>query len=139
MKKRNVIIVAVLSLLCIVIAFIFMNGIGQKPFLNLKKEDIKEVTLELYPPNTKTTLKESEIESLVEILQKVVIYNEDNTYGNYNGQMVVYSIIKTDDTVIVIQASNPFLVIDGTGYKTKYEPCEELSNLGNGIGDANYD
>ena len=92
MKKRNVIIVAVLSLLCIVIAFIFMNGIGQKPFLNLKKEDIKEVTLELYPPNTKTTLKESEIESLVEILQKVVIYNEDNTYGNYNGQMVVYTL-----------------------------------------------
>lgn len=31
------------------------------------------------------------------------------------------------------------LVIDGTGYKTKYEPCEELSNLGNGIGDTNYD
>lgn len=137
MKKRNFIIVAIFSMMCIVMVLAFMNGIGQKPFENLKKEEIKEVTLELYPPSTKTTLKESEIEKLVEILQNVVIYNDDNTYGNNNGQMVVYRIMKTDDTVIVIQVSNPFLVIDGTGYRTKYKPCEELNNLGNEISETN--
>jgi len=139
MKKRNSIIVAIFSIMCIAIVVAFLNGIGQKPFENLKKEEIKEVTLELYPPNTKTTLKENEIEKLVEILQNVVIYNEDNTYGQNNGQIVIYKIIKMDDTVIEIQAYNPFLVIDGIGYKTKYEPCEELSNLGNKIGDTNND
>lgn len=135
MKKRNFIVVAIFSIMCIVIAFFCMNGISQKPFENLKKEEIKEVILELYPPNTKTTLEEKEIEKLVEILQNVVVYNEDNTYGQNNGQIVIYKIIKMDDTEIEIQASNPFLVIDGIGYKTKYEPCEALSNLGNGIGE----
>ena len=26
---------------------------------------------------------------------------------------------------------NPFLVIDGVGYKTKYEPCEALNHYAN--------
>lgn len=134
MKKRNIIISLVI---CISIIFILTNVNGRKPFKALMKEEIKEVTVELYPPDIKAKLDEEEIENLVEILQEVVIYNEDNTYTEYSGQAVVYRITKTDDTVIEIQAYNPFLIIDGIGYKTKYEPCEQLNGLGNKIGDTN--
>jgi len=30
-----------------------------------------------------------------------------------------------------IMASNPFVVINGTGYKTKYEPCQKLNGYAN--------
>ena len=37
----------------------------------------------------------------------------------------------TDGTQTSIMAYNPFLVIDGIGYKTKYEPCEALNSYAN--------
>lgn len=136
MKKLRIPFVIVL--ICISIIFILINVIGQKPFKKLTKEEIKTVTVELYPPNTKAELNKDEIEDLVEILQKVVIYKEDNTYGEYCGQAVIYKITKNDDTVIEVQAYNPFLIIDGIGYTTKYEPCEQLNSLGNKIDDTDY-
>lgn len=136
MKKLR--IPFVIALICISILFILINVIGQKPFKNLHKEEIKAVTVELYPPNTKAELDKDEIEDLVEILQKVVIYKEDNTYGEYCGQAVIYKITKNDDTVIEVQSYNPFLIIDGIGYTTKYGPCEQLNSLGNKIDDTDY-
>lgn len=137
-KKRNIMLSLVICVLSISIIFIAVNTDGQKPFRTLTKEDIKEATVELYPPNITEELDEKEIESLVKILKKVVIYDEDNTYTEYAGQAVIYKITKKDGSVIKIQAYNPFLIIDGTGYKTKYEPCEELNALGNKIGDTEY-
>ena len=133
MKKRNIIISLAIAVICISIIFILMSVHGQKPFRTLVTEEIKEVTVELYPPNVKAELEEEDIENLVEILQEVVIYGEDNTYVEYSGQAVVYKITKTDDTVIEIQAYNPFLIIGGIGYQTKYEPCEQLNHFGNEI------
>lgn len=69
----------------------------------------------------------------MEILHKVVIYKEDNAYTEYAGQGVSYEITKTDGTITRIIAYNPFVIIDGVGYKTKYEPCEQLNWLGNNI------
>ena len=37
----------------------------------------------------------------------------------------------TDGTQTEVMAYNPFLVIDGIGYKTKYEPCEALNSYAN--------
>ena len=133
MKKTKILIV--ITIICIGIIFILLNGRSQKPFKKLTKEEIKAVTVELYPPNTKAELNKDEIEDLVEILQKVVIYKEDNTYGEYCGQAVIYKITKTDNTIIEVQAYNPFLIIDGIGYTTKYEPCQQLNSLGNKIND----
>lgn len=39
----------------------------------------------------------------------------------------------TDGTKREIVAFNPFLIIDGVGYRTKYEPCEVLSSYANGL------
>ena len=71
------------------------------------------------------------MENFVTYLKDVVIYNEDNSYTEYNGQGVTFTLTMTDGTQISIMAYNPFIVIDGVGYKTKYEPCEALSNYAN--------
>ena len=65
---------------------------------------------------------------MVEYLKDVVIYNEDNSYKEYSGQGVIFTLNMTDGTQTSIMAYNPFLVIDGIGYKTKYEPCEALNS-----------
>ena len=136
MKKTKIFIV--ITIICIGIVFILLDTRGQKPFEKLTKEEIKEVTVELYPPDTTAELDEEEIEDLVEILHQVVIYKKDNTYSDYCGQAVIYKITKYDGTTIEVQAYNPFLIIDGIGYTTKYEPCQQLNSLGNKINDINY-
>lgn len=124
-------------MLLIGIILIGKNFIGSKPFKNLTVNEIKCVTVKLMPLNTETSLEEHEIEDLVDILHEVVIYNEDSSFGEYSGQSVIYTITKTDDTEIVINAYNPFIVINDNGYKTKYEPCEQLNSFGNKLGDTN--
>ena len=34
-----------------------------------------------------------------------------------------------------IRENNPFVAIDGTGYKAKYEPLEALSHYANSLGE----
>ena len=58
----------------------------------------------------------NEIAELVEILHSVVVYNKANSYGLYESQVVIYTITKTDGTVLTLQAYNPFFAIDGVGY-----------------------
>ena len=55
-------------------------------------------------------LKEPPQEETVEIIRKMCIRD------------------RVDGTQTDIMAYNPFIVIDGIGYKTKYEPCEALNS-----------
>ena len=111
---------------------------GTRPFRDLTEEEIQTVTVELYPPDVKAELDAAQIEELISVLQEVVIYNRDDSYNLYAGQAVVYTVTKTDGTVIEISAYNPFLIIDRVGYRTEYEPCQELNGLGNRIADTPF-
>jgi len=64
-------------------------------------------------------------------LNDVVIYNEDNSYTEYAGQAVVFTLTMADGTQTESMAYNPFLVIDDVGYKTKYELWEALNSYAN--------
>lgn len=130
MKKRYFIILVIACLLALVLVMSFHST---RPFQNLTVSEISKVSVQLLPPDTTLELDDADIEELVSILHTVIIYNKDNSYGDYNGQAVIYTITKTDGTQTVVQAYNPFLIIDGAGYKAKYEPCEKLSQLGNKI------
>lgn len=132
MKNKKLISISIIIVL-ISIILIGKSLTGSHPYKNLTVEEVSSVTVELYPPNTKAELDSQEIEDLVEILHKVVIYKEDNSYTEYAGQGVLFEITKTDGTITRIIAYNPFVIIDGVGYKTKYEPCEQLNWLGNNI------
>ena len=64
-------------------------------------------------------------------MNDVVIYNEDNSYTEYAGKAVVFTLNMADGTQTESMANNPFLVIDDVGYKTKYELWEALNRYAN--------
>lgn len=129
MKKGALII----SLACVLLAAAVVIGFaafgGRKPYKDLDATQIASVTVHLIPPDI--TVQIVEIEEFVGYLKDVVIYNEDNSYTGYNGQAVTFTLTMTDGTQTSIMAYNPFLVIDGVGYKTEYGPCEKLNDYAN--------
>lgn len=131
MKKKLVIpILLVVIVIGIIIAFLMLTRvIGKKPFADLRAEDIKNVTVQLLPPNE--TVEIADYTELVNTLNEVVIYGKDDSYKEYDGQAVIYTITVNGGKVITVNAYNPFIIVDGIGYKTKYEPCERLSQIAN--------
>lgn len=136
-SKKWIAIIICLLLSCIAIIMIvsckksFGNqGIfDKKPFVNLEPSEIASATVHLIPPDK--TIQITDIKELTDDLNDVVIYRKDNSYTEYAGQGVTFTLTMTDGTQTEIMAYNPFLVIDGVGYKTAYEPCEVLNQYAN--------
>lgn len=129
MKKKVPIAISACILFIGVIIFISTITGGKKPFKDLKSSEIVSATVRLIPPDKMIQI--TDIEELTKYLNAVVIYNKDDSYTEYDGQGVVFSLILSDGIQIEIMGYNPFLVIDGVGYKTKYEPCEALNAYAN--------
>lgn len=127
MKKRNILFVALVCV--VVICTIVVAFSGRKPFRDLQPSDVVSATVHLTPPDK--TIQITEIPELVSYLKEVVIYNEDNSYVEYTGQAVFFTLNMSDGSQVSIEEYNPFIIIDGVGYKTKYEPCEDLNNYAN--------
>ena len=129
MRKRTIIIslICILLLAFTMIIFVFVSG--RKPYKDLEAAQIVFAAVQLSPPDK--TIQITETKELVDLLKDVVIYNEDNSYTEYAGQGVTFTLVMADGTQTGIMAYSPFLVIDGVGYKTKYEPCEALSHYAN--------
>lgn len=102
---------------------------GERPFRELEEADIASATVQLTPPDK--TIRITDIEELVGYLRDAVIYEEDSSYTECSGQAVIFSLVMTDGTRTAVMAYNPFLVIDGTGYRTEYGPCEALNAYAN--------
>lgn len=125
---KKIIIAAAALLLCLIA--VSCSASGTKPFADLTAEDISSVSVNCMPPDkTVQTEDKEKIETLVKALNKVVIYEEDEK--EYAGQSVTFTINKTDDTQIKINACNPQIIIDGVKYTTKSDPCEELDAIAN--------
>lgn len=129
MKKRICIILLTSILLVVVLVIGFSAFFGRRPYKDLDAAQIASVTVHLMPPNE--TVQITEIEEFTAYLKDIVIYNKDNSYTDYSGQSIIFTLTMTDGTQTNVRAYNPFFVIDGVGYKTKYEPCEALSNYVN--------
>ena len=127
-KKRLMIVIACIVLFGIVMAA-FPLAMGKKPYKNLDAAQIVSAKVSLTPPGKAAEIED--ISALVDYLHDVVIYNRDNSYTEYAGQSVVFTLTMTDGTKTDIMAYPPFLVIDGVGYQTKYGPCEELNRYAN--------
>ncbi len=136
MKKFKRLIISFACILALGI-IVFVLGSGRKPFKDMEPSEIASATVQLSPPDK--TILITEIEELVNYLNDVVIYNKDNSFTEYSGQGVIFTLTMADGTQTEIMAYNPFLIIDGVGYKTKYEPCEALNRYANRLlneGDA---
>lgn len=134
MKKLHTVFV---MMIVFVLSFAGCAEQGQKPYKDLKNFDIVSATVTLSPPNK--TIQINDIEKLVSLLNDIVVYEEDNSYGEYMGQGVLFTITMLDGSKQELQADNTFFVINGTGYKTKYRPCEKLTDYANELLDEAVD
>lgn len=131
MKKKHMIIFLITVAILIIGFYAFKVSLGNRPFKDLSISEVSEVSVQLAPPDETLELKSSEIAKFINILQTVVTYRQDDSYKDYAGQAVVFTITKTDGSQIVVNAYNPFIIINDIGYKTKYEPCQQLNSFGN--------
>ncbi len=129
MRKRTMIIplLCILLLAFTMIIFVFVSD--RRPYKDLEAAQIVSAAVQLSPPDK--TIQITETKELVDLLKDVVVYNKDNSYTDYSGQGVTFTLVMIDGTQTSIMEYNPFLVIDGVGYKTKYEPCEALNHYAN--------
>lgn len=102
---------------------------GSKPYEKLDAAKVSSVSVRLTPPDVE--LQVEDLDALAELLRDVVIYEKDDSYTEYSGQGVTFTLTMADGSRTTIMAYNPFLVIDGVGYRTKYEPCEALNSYAN--------
>jgi len=106
--------------------------ISEKPFNDLSTEDISSISVFATPPNETVLIDNVEqIEEIVEILRTVVIYQKSDEWKDTSGQMVTFTINKASGEAIEVSAYNPYLIIDGQGYITEYQPCENLNRIAN--------
>lgn len=133
MKKKYIFIILVFSLVIGAIAVITFRSelFGEKPFKELDAAEIESASVRLLPPDK--TIQIMENKELAKYLQDIVIYGKDNSYTECTGQTCRFTITKKDGTQIEVTAINPFIIIDGVGYKCKYEPCEALNRYANSL------
>lgn len=136
MKKKTLLILVNIVAIIVIIAVIVFAALVRKPFKSLSADEITSATVHLSPPDK--TIEITDLDKLCGYLRDVVIYNKDNSYTDYMGQGVVFTLEMNDGTQKEVMAYNPFVVIDGVGYKTKYQPCDALSSYANSLlnGDA---
>lgn len=133
MKKKILLTLCALTLMAI--AFIVcLHPFGTRPFSKISREDITSASLFLIPPQVTVTLTEEEdFTELAGILKELVIYREDDSGREYNGQLVQVTVTLKDGSTHTIGAYNPFLFLDGKCFRTKYAPCESLNAFENRI------
>ncbi len=129
--KRKILIVAAIVLAVALILTIGIWAIGRKPFEDLQVEDIKSVSIHLWPPNETRELSQGEIEELVILLQQVKIYNLSWLHLASGGQSNVMTITYQDGSVKEVNQFGSTLIIDGQGYRAEYEPNEAISQFAN--------
>ena len=92
MKKK-----ALTAAACLIIAVVLLSAFcGRKPYKDLQPSDIVSAAVSFDMPDK--TIQITEIKELTEYLSKVVIYKEDNSYTEYAGQGVTFTLTMADAT-----------------------------------------
>lgn len=102
----------------------------EKPFASLTAEKLEKVCIRLEPPGKSLELTKEEREELIPLLQKLKTGRRDDSYHDYCGQAVTFTLTETDGGEISVMTYYPFLVIDGAGYRTEYDSCHALDRFG---------
>lgn len=96
MRKRTMIIplICILLLAFTMIIFVFVSG--RRPYKDLEAAQIVSAAVQLSPPDK--TIQITETKELVDLLKDVVVYNKDNSYTDYSGQGVTFTLVMIDGT-----------------------------------------
>lgn len=129
--KRRILTIAAIILAVALILTIGIWTIGRKPFKDLHTEDIKSVSIHLWPPNETRELSQGEIEELVTLLQQVKIYNPSWLHLASGGQSNIMTITYQDGSVQEVNQFGSTLIIGGQGYRAEYDPNEAINQFAN--------
>lgn len=129
--KRRILTIAAIILAVALIFTIGIWSIGRMPLKDLQAEDIKSVSIHLWPPNDTRELSQGEIEELVALLQQVKIYNPSWLHLASGGQSNIMTITYQDGTVQEVNQFGSTLIIDGQGYRAEYDPNEAINQFAN--------
>ena len=138
MGKRVLVVIAGLALaLGLLIWYLFFRGThpkGERVSLgDLQGADILSAAVHLSPPDVTLELTEAEREELAGLLRAAVVHERDDSWREYAGQGMTYTLELRSGSTLTVMEFNPFLVIDGVGYRADHDPCEALSRFGNRI------
>lgn len=100
-----------------------------KPFSKLERSDIMEVSV-VFGGFPAYPLAQEDLAPLAEALRAVELYEEDDYYGYVGSAFLSFQMDLSSGESYYITPANPFFIIDGVGYRTEYQPCETLSNIG---------
>ena len=129
-KSRGKLIFAGAALaLCLLMWYAL--GKGDRPFSDLEGADLVSAIVHLSPPDVTLELDRDELDQLAGLLREVVVYERDDSWTEYTGQAVTYTLELADGRTCTVTDYTPFRSLDGVGYRTKYEPCEALNSFGN--------
>ena len=131
MRRKGILAAAVII---VALTVVVMISRGKMPYQDLKASEVVSAAVRLSPPDE--TVPIADPEELVALLKEVVIYREDDSYTEYSGQAVTFTLIMADGSQEEITAYSPFLIVNGTGYRAKYGPCEQLSRYANQLRNA---
>ena len=115
----------------LVLLLVLTLAVSRRPFRDLESSDIRSVAVELLPPDVTIQLGRDEMAALASLLREVRVTRRDDSYVGYDGQAVRFTLTLTDGGTTTVTAYNPFLIIDGRGWRTAYGPCEALNAFGN--------
>lgn len=132
-KKAYMFTIVLVAFVAILSVGFAVNRIGGSlPFKDLNTSEIAFINLYCIPPDVSIVIDDRKaIEEISAILQTIVEFEKDDTGREYDGQLVQFTLTMLSGEIIQVGVSNPFIIIDGQHYRTKYEPCEELNRIGN--------
>lgn len=88
------------------------------PFKDLNMFEVDHITVEFGIHSYR--LSDQECAKFVELLNKIVIYEKDNSWKGYDGLNESFeTVFKKDGTSFDVKYCWPFVLIDGQGYETK--------------------
>ena len=110
------------------------------PFSELSSDDISSISVYAIPPDETVTVDDmAQIETIVEILRTVVIYQESDEWKEPSGgQGVFFTITKTTGEVLVVRPYGQQLIIDEQGYRAEYQPSENLNRIASTVLDTPF-
>ena len=129
-RKRHILIGgAVLAVLLALAAGLLFWG--RRPFRDLEAANISAASVTLMPPDVTLELDAGEIETLAELLRDLRITRPDQSYTEYTGQAVQFTVTFADGTEAEVMDYNPFLIIAWTVWRSAFGPGEALNNFVN--------
>jgi len=127
MKKERIIVYTVLALVLLAligctVAYYYERQ-PKTPYSELTASEVEGITL-IYGIHS-YELSEGEIAELIPLIQKLVIYERDDSWREYDGcSFTDIEVRKKDGVAFTLHFMNPFILIDGKGYRCEYKPCD---------------